>query len=159
MFYIGGRGCVLCQFIELVTFERCAFIFALRKIALSGYLDTRRNILEHLRNDGRPEIYIYIYKYIAKFRAIERTRKLASLTIKFIHASIVKYMIMNLSCVCRPYYIITASMIKIYICCDNGIILIHITQMYSQFIDINVIYLNTCTCIYMNTCTCVLSNI
>ena len=44
MFYIGGHGCVLCQFIELVTFEHCAFIFALRNIALDGYLDTRRNI-------------------------------------------------------------------------------------------------------------------
>ena len=55
MFYIGGRNCVLCQFIEPVTFERCAFIFALRNIALGGYLDTRRNILEHLRHDVRPE--------------------------------------------------------------------------------------------------------
>ena len=44
VFYIGGRCCVLCQFIELVTFSRCAFIFALRNIALGGYLDTRRNI-------------------------------------------------------------------------------------------------------------------
>ena len=43
MFYIGGRGLV-CQIIELVTFARCAFIFALRNIALGGYLDTRRNI-------------------------------------------------------------------------------------------------------------------
>ena len=55
MFYIGGRNCVLCQFIELVTFEHCAFIFELRNIALVGYLDTRRNILEHLRHDVRPE--------------------------------------------------------------------------------------------------------
>ena len=44
MFYIGGRGCVLCQFIEPVMFARCAFIFALQNIALDGYLDTRRNI-------------------------------------------------------------------------------------------------------------------
>ena len=44
VFYIGGRGCVLCQFIESVTFVRCAFIFALRNIALGGYLDTRKNI-------------------------------------------------------------------------------------------------------------------
>ena len=44
VFYIGGRGCVLCQFIEPVTFARCAFIFALRNIAVGGYLDTRRNI-------------------------------------------------------------------------------------------------------------------
>ena len=33
MFYIGSRGCVLCQLIEPVTFARCAFIFALRNIA------------------------------------------------------------------------------------------------------------------------------
>ena len=44
MFYIGGRNCVLCQFIEPVMFARFAFIFALRNIAKSGYLDTRRNI-------------------------------------------------------------------------------------------------------------------
>ena len=44
MFYIGGRGCVLCQFIEPATFACCVFIFALRNIALGGYLDTRRNI-------------------------------------------------------------------------------------------------------------------
>ena len=35
--------------------------------------------LEHLRNDGRPEMYTCIYIY--KFRAIERTRKLISLAI------------------------------------------------------------------------------
>ena len=58
MFYIGGRGCVLCQFIEPATFARCAFIFALRNIALGGYLDTRRNISNIiLQNDGRPEIF------------------------------------------------------------------------------------------------------
>ena len=44
VFYIGGCDCVLCQFIEPVTFARCAFIFALRNITLVGYLDTRRNI-------------------------------------------------------------------------------------------------------------------
>ena len=44
VFYIGGRGCVLHQIIETVTFARCAFIIALRNIALDGYLDTRRNI-------------------------------------------------------------------------------------------------------------------
>ena len=44
VFYIGGRDCVLCQFIEQVTFARCAFIFALWNIALGGYLDTCRNI-------------------------------------------------------------------------------------------------------------------
>ena len=43
VFYIGGRGFV-CQIIEPVTFPRCAFIFALRNIALGGYLDARRNI-------------------------------------------------------------------------------------------------------------------
>ena len=32
------------QIIEPVTFARCAFIIALRNIALDGYLDTRRNI-------------------------------------------------------------------------------------------------------------------
>ena len=42
--YIGGHGCVLCQFIEPVTFARCTFIFALRNIALGGYLDTRRRL-------------------------------------------------------------------------------------------------------------------
>ena len=41
--YIGGRGLVS-QIIEPVTFARCAFIIALRNIALDGYLDTRRNI-------------------------------------------------------------------------------------------------------------------
>ena len=32
------------QIIEPVTFACCAFIIALRNIALDGYLDTRRNI-------------------------------------------------------------------------------------------------------------------
>ena len=63
MFYIGGRGYV-CQIIDPITFGRCAFIFALRNIALGGYLDARRNILEHIRHDVRPEIYIIIYLYI-----------------------------------------------------------------------------------------------
>ena len=35
MFYIGGRGFV-CKFIEPVTFARCAFIFALLKVRLTG---------------------------------------------------------------------------------------------------------------------------
>ena len=43
LLYIGGRGLVS-QIIEPVTFARCAFIIALRNIALNGYLDTRRNI-------------------------------------------------------------------------------------------------------------------
>ena len=39
--YIGGpRICM--QIIQPVTFARCAFIFALRKIALGGYLETFR---------------------------------------------------------------------------------------------------------------------
>ena len=44
VFYIDSRGCVLYQFIDPVTFARCAFIFALCNIALGGYLDTHRNI-------------------------------------------------------------------------------------------------------------------
>ena len=40
-FYIGVF--VLCQFIEAVTFARCAFIIALRNMTLGGYLDTRNN--------------------------------------------------------------------------------------------------------------------
>ena len=43
LIYMGGRGFVS-QIIEPVTFARCAFIFALRNIALGGYLDTCRNI-------------------------------------------------------------------------------------------------------------------
>ena len=38
-FYIGSFT-LLSQFIEPVTFARCAFIFALRNITLGGYLDT-----------------------------------------------------------------------------------------------------------------------
>ena len=41
LLYIGGRGLVS-QIIEPVTFARCAFIIALRNIALDGYLDTRK---------------------------------------------------------------------------------------------------------------------
>ena len=46
MFYIDGRDCVLCQFVESFTFALCALylhcyictvIFALRNIALVGY--------------------------------------------------------------------------------------------------------------------------
>ena len=49
MFYIGGRGCVLCQFIESVTFARCPFIFALWNIALGEifnytYIETFRTL-------------------------------------------------------------------------------------------------------------------
>ena len=35
---------LLCQFIEPVTFAHCGLLFALRNIALGGYLDTSRNI-------------------------------------------------------------------------------------------------------------------
>ena len=80
MFYIGGRGCVLCQFIDPVTFACCAFIFALRNIALGGYLDTRRNF-KNIYGMTVNLKYIHIYIYIAKFRAIEHTRKLASFAI------------------------------------------------------------------------------
>ena len=55
VFYIGGREC---QFIELVMFARCAFIFALRNIALGGYLDTRRNT--YGTTYSLKQIYIYI---------------------------------------------------------------------------------------------------
>ena len=34
---IDRRDCVLCQFVESVTFALCAFIFALRNIALGGF--------------------------------------------------------------------------------------------------------------------------
>ena len=54
VFYIGGSGCVLCQFIEPAIFACCALIFALRNTALGGYLDTQKHF-EHLRNDVRPE--------------------------------------------------------------------------------------------------------
>ena len=89
MFYIGGCG----QIIEAVTFARCAFIFALRNIALGGYLDTSRNIkfynnygttygLKHNSTKNYiisgPLNALEILYYI---RAIERTRKLASLAI------------------------------------------------------------------------------
>ena len=40
----GNFTILLAKFIEPVTFARCAFIIALRNIALDGYLDTRRNI-------------------------------------------------------------------------------------------------------------------
>ena len=43
LFYIGGRDCVLCHFIEPVTFACCSFIFVLRNIVLDGYY-TGRNI-------------------------------------------------------------------------------------------------------------------
>ena len=64
---------IIVQFIDPVTFARCTFIFALRNITLGGYLDTRRNIY--------GTTYDLKYIYIAKIRAIEQTRKLASLAI------------------------------------------------------------------------------
>ena len=33
-----------CQLVELVTFVHCTFIFALRNIALGGYLDTASHV-------------------------------------------------------------------------------------------------------------------
>ena len=72
--YIGG-SILLCQVIEPVMFAHCAFIFALRNITLAGYLDTCR-----IYNIYGTTYDLYIY--IAKIRAIEQTRKLASLTIK-----------------------------------------------------------------------------
>ena len=54
---------LLCQFIESVTFARCAFIFALRNITLSGYLDTRRNIYNiYDTTHGLKYMYIRIYR-------------------------------------------------------------------------------------------------
>ena len=44
VFYIGGRGCVLCQFIEPVTFASCAFLFPLQTITFSGCFNTRKII-------------------------------------------------------------------------------------------------------------------
>ena len=76
-FYIGG-SILLFQFIEPVTFARCTFLFALWNIALGGYLDTRRNIKNIY---GMTYGLIYTYIIIAKIRAIERTRKLASFEI------------------------------------------------------------------------------
>ena len=75
MFYIGGRGFV-CQIIELVTFARCAFIFALQNIALGGYLDTRRNINFRTFTARRTR-----YNYNYRKSVHEQTRKLTSLAI------------------------------------------------------------------------------
>ena len=61
-FYIGSST-ILCQFLEPVIFARCTFIFALRNIALGGYLDTRRNIKNIYRMTASMNIYIYIYIY------------------------------------------------------------------------------------------------
>ena len=77
MFYIGGRGCVLCQFIEPVTFVRCMFLFGLQNIALGEYLDTRRNI-KNFYEMTVDLIYMYIY---SEFQTIGCTRKFASFAI------------------------------------------------------------------------------
>ena len=77
LLYIGGRGLVS-QIIEPVTFARCAFIIALRNIALDGYLDTRRNI-KHLRHDVRPDIENpCIEPWIVEHRELDRKRAWAS---------------------------------------------------------------------------------
>ena len=34
VFYIGDRGCVLCQFIQPVMFASCAFIFCIRNVEM-----------------------------------------------------------------------------------------------------------------------------
>ena len=47
VFYIGGHGCELCQFIELVTFVHCVLYLHCRNIALGGYLNTQKHF-EHL---------------------------------------------------------------------------------------------------------------
>ena len=58
LLYIGGRGFV-CQIIEPVTIARSAFIFALRNIALDGYVETFRTFTAR-RMAGLK--YIYIHK-------------------------------------------------------------------------------------------------
>ena len=45
-------------------FARCTFIFALRNIAVGGYLDTRRNISNIYGTAyGLKHIYIHVYIY------------------------------------------------------------------------------------------------
>ena len=51
----------------------CIAQYRIGRIFRYTYIET----FKHLQNNSRPEIYIYI----VKFRAIERTRKLASLAI------------------------------------------------------------------------------
>ena len=67
---------LLCQFIEPVTFARCTFIFASQNITLGGYLD--------------------VYTCIAKIRAIEHTRKLASLVIIIVLYNYVLFYLLKL---------------------------------------------------------------
>ena len=77
VFYIGGCGCVLCQFIEPVTFARCVLLFALRNIALGEYLDTRRNIkniygMTYGLKKKKKYIYIYIIESVDSISRDER---------------------------------------------------------------------------------------
>ena len=50
----------MCQFIELVTFARCAFIFALRNITLDGYLETFRHLLTSHRLVTTHSIFLML---------------------------------------------------------------------------------------------------
>ena len=53
----------VCQIIEQVTFARCTFIFALRNIALGGFLDTR-TVLEIKRVENAFFHSLYIFSVI-----------------------------------------------------------------------------------------------
>ena len=59
MFYVGGHGCVLCQFIESATFARCAFIL---HCGISHWADIYIHadtlILEHLRNNDNSVMFL-----------------------------------------------------------------------------------------------------
>ena len=59
-FYTGGF--VLRQFIESVTFAHCMFYIALHKkeYHIGQIFRYTYKHLEHIRNDVRPEIYIYM---------------------------------------------------------------------------------------------------
>ena len=69
-FYIGGST-FLCQFIEPITFARCAFIFAWWNNTLGGYLDTH----EHLRHESTAG-NIPIYNYTKVYSRSVNPRKL-----------------------------------------------------------------------------------
>ena len=76
MFFIGGRGCVLCQIIEPVTFARLYLHCGISHWAdIYIHVETFKNIY------GMTVDLIYIDIYIVKFRIIEHTRKLALLAI------------------------------------------------------------------------------
>ena len=64
----------MCQFIEQVKFARCAFIRILHR----GIIQWADIFLNIFRSCGLK----YRNIYIAKLRAIEQTRKLASLAIR-----------------------------------------------------------------------------